>query len=126
MAFEGPAGCGKTHKLVESLRESLGDNPLRDGQRVLAVTYMHGSRRKLEASLRKIPGLAGRYECSTLDSVALRWVRRWRDLLIKLGQQLPAEGDFDQTCSAAAKLMGEPGVRAWIAASFPLVLVDEA
>jgi superfamily I DNA/RNA helicase len=125
-AFEGPAGCGKTYRLLETLRELLSDNVLRDGQRVLAITYMHGSRRKLATSLRVIPGLAGRYECSTLDSVALRWVRRWRDLLVKLGQPLPAERDFDQTCSAAATLIRQPHVCAWVAASFPLIMVDEA
>jgi hypothetical protein len=125
-AFEGQAGCGKTYQLLESVRRSLEEQPLSEGQRVLAITFMHGSRRRIEASLRKIPGLDGRYECSTVDSVALRWVRRWRDLVIQLGLVFPAEGEFDQICSVAAKLVCVPTVRAWLAVSFPVVLVDEA
>ncbi len=93
---------------------------------MLAITYMHGSRRRLEASLRQITGLAGRYECSTLDSVALRWTRRWRALVDKLGLDVPEDGDFDRVCSVAARLLEAEVVRKWVTCAFPALLVDEA
>jgi hypothetical protein len=87
---------------------------------------MHGSRRKLEQSLRKVPGLRGRFECSTLDSVALRWTNRWRSLCARLGYTMPDEGEFDATCALAARLLDMGSVRQWVTASFPVVLIDEA
>ena len=125
IAFEGPAGSGKTFQLLEYLRLALKSQPLQAGQRVLAITFMHGSRRKLEASLRVIPGLRGRYECATVDSVAFRWAQRWQDLAKHRGLQLPEDGAFDKVCAITAQLVSDPMVRDWITASFPLVLVDE-
>jgi hypothetical protein len=49
-AFTGGAGCGKTHQLMALLDEHLLKHPLGDGQKVLALTFMHGSRRRLDES----------------------------------------------------------------------------
>jgi hypothetical protein len=125
-AFEGPAGSGKTYELLSRLERHLASNPLKEGQRVLATTYMHGSRRKLEASLRKIHGLAGRFECSTVDSIALRLSRRWHDFGATLGLPEPGDGEFDQVCQVAANLASQPCVRGWLSTSFPVAIVDEA
>ena len=69
-AVEGAAGCGKTFRLMEALGEALGATPLKEGQRVLALTFMHGARRRLNEKLRSVPGLKGRFECVTVDSFA--------------------------------------------------------
>jgi hypothetical protein len=71
-AFEGPAGAGKTHRLMDELCTALRERPLVAHERVLAVTFMHGSRRRLDARLGAIEVLAGRYEAVTLDSFAWR------------------------------------------------------
>ena len=39
---------------------------------------------------------------------------------------LPGHREFDAVCSVTANLLDVPDVRAWVAKSFPIVLVDEA
>lgn len=126
IAFEGAAGCGKTHRLIETVVEQVRRHPLLDGQRVLATTYMHGSRRRLAGRLRELDNLAGRYECSTLDSIAWRWVWRWRTLAEGMAGGLPSQRDFETVCALAARLLEQPAVRSWAVMSFPITLVDEA
>lgn len=124
-AVEGGAGCGKTHRLMVMLAERLAAHPLADGQRVLALTFMHGSRRRLAERLRTVPDLRGRIECCTIDAFAWRIYRRWRGLAAALGIPVTGEGEFDVVCDAAGLLLEQPAVCAWAAASFPVVLVDE-
>jgi hypothetical protein len=125
-AVEGAAGCGKTFRLMEALGEALGATPLQEGQRVLALTFMHGARRRLNEKLRSVPGLKGRFECVTVDSFAWRLLRRWRGLAAALGVQPLREDQYDAQCDAAGVLLERLEVRGWAAASFPIVLVDEA
>lgn len=124
-AVEGGAGCGKTHRLMEMLSERLITHPLRDGQRVLALTFMHGSRRRLSERLIMIANLRGRVECCTIDALALRIYRRWRGLAAALAIAPATEDQFDAVCAAAGLLLEQPDVCAWVAASFPIILVDE-
>jgi UvrD-like helicase C-terminal domain/AAA domain len=126
IAFEGPAGCGKTHRLMDELAAALRLQPLMPHQFVLALTFMHGSRRRLDARLRGVPGLAGRFEATTLDSFAWRLTQRWRRLAEHLGHRVPGENDFAGTCALAAVLLQKQIVRAWVEMSFPIVVVDEA
>jgi superfamily I DNA/RNA helicase len=125
-AVEGGAGCGKTFELMAALDRTLCEAPLLPGQRVLAVTFMHGAKHRLQERLRSVPALGGRFECATIDSFAWRLVRRWRGLRTALG--IPPIGDeaYDAQCDAAAMLIERQEVRSWVAASFPIVLVDEA
>lgn len=125
-AFTGAAGCGKTHQLMARLKEHLHEHPLSDGQKVLALTFMHGSRRRLDERLASaaIPGRA--YESATIDSFAWRIAHRWQSLLGALGIRAPAVGDYAGICAAAAVLLGQDGVAGWVARSFPVILLDEA
>ena len=125
-AVEGVAGCGKTFRLMEALGEALVVTPLQEGQRVLALTFMHGARRRLNEKLRSVPGLKGRFECVTVDSFAWRLLRRWRGLAAALGVSPLREDQYDAQCDAAGVLLERSEVRGWAAASFPIVLVDEA
>jgi hypothetical protein len=125
-AVEGAAGCGKTVRLMEALGETLGAVPLREGQRVLALTFMHGARRRLHEKLGGIVGLRGRVECVTIDSIAQRLVRRWRGLACAVNMPDLQPDQYDAQCNAAGALLERPEVAAWVAASFPLILVDEA
>ena len=124
-AVEGGAGCGKTYRLMAMLAERLQAHPLDDGQRVLALTFMHGSRRRLSERLRSVENLRGRVECCTIDAYAWRIYRRWRGLAAALAIAPATEGEFDRVCEAAGFLLEQPQVCAWVAASFPIVLVDE-
>lgn len=125
-AFEGPAGCGKTHRLMDELVSALEREPLEAHQRVLAVTFMHGSRRRLESRLSVIESLRGRYEAVVLDGFAWRLIQRWRRLIIHLGFAVPQEHDFDACCELAARLVATPTVAQWVKSSFPIMIVDEA
>lgn len=124
-AVEGAAGCGKTYRLMEMLAETLDEQPLIEGQRVLALTFMHGARRRLSDRLRALEGLRGRAECCTVDAFAWRIYRRWRGLASALGIPVTAEGQYDAVCDLAGLLLEQPQVCSWVAASFPIVLVDE-
>lgn len=124
-AVEGAAGCGKTFRLMEMLAETLAAHPLAEGQRVLALTFMHGARRRLSDRLRSVPGLAARVKCCTVDSFAWRIYHRWRGLATALAIPNLTEDNFDEVCGAAGLLLEQPQVRDWTAASFPIVLVDE-
>lgn len=126
VSFSGGAGCGKTFQLMAALSGHLHRKPLQEGQKVLALTYMHGSRRRLHERLDNLPGLARKHECTTVDSFALRIVRRWQALLQDLGYGAIAPEEHDQVVRAAAAALEQAAVCQWVASSFPVMLVDEA
>ncbi|OXI35996.1 hypothetical protein CFB84_37035 [Burkholderia aenigmatica] len=125
-AFTGGAGCGKTHQLMRSLVEHLEATPLHEGQKVLALTFMHGSRRRLDERLGQLQTLKGRAECSTIDSFAWRLVRRWLSLASTLGFANIDPEQYERVCEAAGALLQNRDVCNWVAATFPILLVDEA
>lgn len=125
-AFIGGAGCGKTHQLMESLDAHLKDFPLKNGQKVLALTFMHGSRHRLEERLEKLPALKRKADCSTIDSFAWRLVRRWVSLATELGFSNITPEQHERVCDAAGALLSIDEVCGWVGATFPVLLVDEA
>lgn len=126
--FEGPAGSGKTHKLVDETVAVAGGLLSSENSKLLALTFMNGARHRLNARFAAVPALRGRFLCSTFDSFATLLARRRRTLLNALPPD-PAEAKmsvFDRTCSEAVRLLEVPAVAAWVAAAYPLVVVDEA
>ena len=123
--IEGPAGTGKTTRLFQELERVLEEAPLAEQQRVLALTKMHGSRRRMDGQLRVISGLRRRYRCRTADSFAWSIVRRWRTLARIKSASVPAEDDYEQVCSVAGDLLAETTVSRWVIRAFPIVVVDE-
>lgn len=111
---------------MEELVAALVAAPLEAHQKVLAITFMHGSRRRLDSRLASIELLRGRYEACVLDSFAWRIIQRWRRLIAHRGLAPPQEHDFDACCSLAAQLVAIPAVASWVRASFPIMIVDEA
>jgi hypothetical protein len=107
------------------LAEELHAHPLSDGQRILALTFMHGARRRLADRLHAVQGLTGRTECVVIDSLAWRLVRRWRGLVAELGLPELQEAHFDAVCDAAGAVLEQPQVLSWAVSSFPIILVDE-
>lgn len=124
VGVEGTAGTGKTYRLMELLAERLAKTPLAGGQRVLALTFMHGSRRRLSQQLSTVRNLGSRFDCLTFDGFAHHLLRRWARLASALS--IPSPGTFDEQCEAAALLLEDDNVRAWVAASYPTLIVDEA
>ena len=123
--FEGPAGSGKTTRLIEKLAAALTAQPLQTHQQVLALTKMHGSRRRMHTRLESVPGLARRFSCTTLDSFAWRLVQRWRTLSRAEGWSEPTESEYDKVCARAGALLQHKIVREWVTRTFPIVAVDE-
>jgi len=125
-AVEGAAGCGKTVRLMNEVEAALAAAPLLQGQRVLALTFMHGARRRLQQKLSAVTALRGHLHCVTFDSFAQRLVGRWRGLATALGAPVLQPDEYDAHCNLAGELLEQPDVARWVAQSFPVVLVDEA
>ena len=125
--FEGGAGTGKTWSLIDELKQYLARSPLSDHQRVLALVFMHGARRRLDERLRSIPELRLRFDCSTIDSFAWQIIKRWRSLARSRSINFCAtsEFDYDSTCGSASILVALQQVRKWLAITYPIVIVDE-
>lgn len=123
--FEGPAGCGKTTRLFEELQQTLETCPLGEHQRVLALTKMHGSRRRMQGRLSALPGLRRRFHCSTVDSFAWRVIRRWGSLARRLSASVLAEDNYEQLCSLAGELLSNDITGPWVTRAFPVVVIDE-
>jgi hypothetical protein len=98
-----------------------------DGQRVLALTFMHGSRFRLMDRL-AMSSARPRYECSTFDRFAWELCRRWRSRLRAAGIVLANDDDapnYDATCAAAGILLKADDVVKWITLRYPVVVIDE-
>jgi len=124
--FEGEAGSGKTFSLSTTLASQIQATPLGNGQKVLALTFMHGSRRRLHSRLQLVPGLHQRFTCCTIDSLAWQITRRWRSLGRAAVGAVPDESaGYDATCEVAVEILKSAEVGRWIARTYPIVVVDE-
>jgi len=125
-AFIGGAGCGKTFHLLEELETALTDEPLESHQQILALTFMHGSRRRLEDKLLQLNTVKRQFECSTIDSFSWRIIRRWRTLVTDLGIRTVNHDEYEIVCYIASLLLQHDFVARWVAKTFPYILLDEA
>lgn len=125
--FEGAAGTGKTHNLVGRAGELAKGGVLGDGHKLLALTFMNGARRRLDARLGDNSAFRRRFDCQTFDVFARMLAARRRSLITpEMQEQANALNEFDGPCALAAGLLANEPIRQWVARSFPLVLVDEA
>jgi hypothetical protein len=122
VGFEGPAGTGKTYELIESVRGRVNAPGILPHQRVLALTFMHGSRRRLDERLARPVETRGRSSCVTIDSFAGHILRRWQ----AGAGNLPDMNKFDEVCDGCGSLLERPEIARWVAASFPVIAIDEA
>ena len=127
--FEGAAGTGKTHNIIEETRSLVAQDILGEHSRILALTFMNGARRRLLFRLGQHREFRRRYECQTFDVFARRMVAR-RQSILRNKDELRARaeplGEFDGPCCLAFGLLQDERVRQWVASSYPLILVDEA
>lgn len=133
----GEAGAGKTRTLMEQAAICGARLIKKPHQCALAMVVMHGARRQLQLTLRSYcPDLP--VAVSTIHSFALKIVNRWRRCL---GLALPlticesscqfverygrTQATFDEIVRLACSLLESATVRATLAESHPLVIVDE-
>jgi hypothetical protein len=122
--FTGAAGTGKTHRLMLEVDAWLSSQQLGDDQHVLALTRMHGSRRRLAERLSSSTARQ-RFLCMTLDRFAWLVASRWRALVESLGGVRNDDLDYDATAMAAAAVLRCRAARVWMRARYPLIIVDE-
>lgn len=133
----GYAGTGKTTWLMQKANALTPSFLTAQHHTLLAITRMHGARRRVQADLRKsCPAI--RCSVSTIDGFALSILNRWRTTL---GYSRPihavnedvdfadslfgTEANFDRVLTAAASLLQSSTVRNVISGSYPLILIDE-
>lgn len=73
-----------------------------------------------------LQNLKGKTECATIDSFAWRLVRRWRSLAAAFGFVNIESSEYERVCDAASALAHVKEVYNWVAATFPILVVDEA
>jgi len=115
--------------------------PQREWQKyeaVLALTFMHGSRKRLESNLKFVKSdFKVKYECSTIDSFVLNLLNKFRSYLslrkpinVSLNGS-DSEGQFeiqltlDTIHKKAITLLNCNSVKAFISNSYPYIIVDE-
>ena len=106
--FEGPAGSGKTYNLNHALKRLLTSRPLLADEAVLGITYLHGSRRRMHATLGKLVLVQGRFYACTVDSLVRSVVFRWRSLGKEIDPNLDVTcttPDFKTFCRVGAALL---------------------
>lgn len=118
------AGSGKTTALVAAVNESVFSGLLSGGRRVLALTKMHGSRRRMHERLQGQAALKGAFDCMVLDSFAWQLVRRWRSLAAAANADVDSLG-YDAICDLAGALLERPNVAQWVARHYAALVVDE-
>lgn len=137
IAVVGQAGTGKTTWLMQQAGELAPRFLTADHHRLLAITRMHGSRRRLHLKLLEI---CPTIPCSitTIDGFALSLLNRWRR---SLGYAKPiqpvddetafsdtifgTEAGFSHILVASTGLLRSKTVKAVTQESYPLVMIDE-
>ncbi len=138
--YIGQAGTGKTTKLIAVLEGLVEEKQLTDNNAILAITFMHGSRKRLTAKLSFLSKRGIKVECQTIDSFCFRILLRYRRFLginkeIQVSE-LCKENDIidkgnlillgiNSVRKYAIDLLKNEVVRTQLSVSFPIVVVDE-
>lgn len=134
--YTGQAGTGKTYSLVQQLKVDIPKREWKKHESVLALTFMHGSRKRLEASLQFLRrDCKLNCECTTIDSFAAALVSRFRtylgiDKVIRPANEFSENAyecclTLDVIKEKAVLLLTMDAVKNYIANSYPIVVVDE-
>lgn len=136
----GHAGTGKTTLLLERVAFHAPALANSDHHKILALTFMHGSRQRLEENLSSHSACKRlKRTVITIDSFALKLVNQyWASLGYKhpvvasgscantpLIQHHKTYLHFDEVVADATKLLGFSAIRSGVSNSYPLILIDE-
>jgi AAA domain/UvrD-like helicase C-terminal domain len=138
IVYTGQAGTGKTYSLMQLLTQILPQREWQKYEAVLALTFMHGSRKRLESNLKFVKSdFKVKCECSTIDSFALNILNRFRSYL-NLSKPISvslngadSEGQFeiqltlDTIHNNTINLLNCESVKAFISNSYPYIIIDE-
>jgi superfamily I DNA/RNA helicase len=138
IVYTGQAGTGKTYSLMQRLTQILPQREWQNYEAILALTFMHGSRKRLESNLKFVNiDFKVKCECSTIDSFALNILNRFRSYL-DLSKPISVnfngadfEGQYeiqltlDTIHNYTIKLLNYESVRAFISNSYPYIVIDE-
>ena len=138
VVYTGQAGTGKTYSLMQLLTQLLPQREWVKHEAVLALTFMHGSRKRLESNLKFVKNdFKVKCECSTIDSFALSILNRFRSYLnlckpisVSLNGS-DSEGQFeiqftlDTIHINTINLLNYESVKAFISNSYPYIIIDE-
>ena len=134
--IEGQAGTGKTTRLLAKAKELGPILVQREYQRVLAMSFMHGARRRLVDKFHADCPLLPTH-ITTIDAFALDIVNRWRLILgfslpVSIGTSRNSDDSlystlfgFSDVLGKAAELLASSSVGRVIGDTFPLVVIDE-
>lgn len=133
----GQAGTGKTTWLMDKALELAPDYITAEHHSLLAITRMHGARRRVQMKLRD-SSASFSFSVSTIDGFALSILNRWRR---SLGYKLPiqavngesdfietlfgTEASFERILQKATLLLKSQTIQNILSESFPLILIDE-
>ncbi|MBS9403703.1 AAA family ATPase [Halomonas sp. TRM85114] len=117
------AGCGKTEKIVRTVK-AISDDP-RVSKRCLILTHTFAGVDVLQKRLRKINVPASSYRIDTIASWCLRFAKSYPKTsgVKKVNPQ--SNKDWSEVYPAAVKLLGSHGIDDVILATYACVFVDE-
>lgn len=138
--FIGQAGTGKTTRIIQELESTIDTVQWTERNSILAITFMHGSKRRLASKLRIFERKGIQVECQTIDGMCLRIVQRYRRYLgiskavqvsEFVGDDEMKENSREFQCGinairkCALELISFTTVQESIKSSFPIIVIDE-
>lgn len=139
IAYIGGAGTGKTTQLINELEALIKLVSWSKFNGVLALTFMHGSRRRLEKKLSFLKNHNIQYKCITIDAFSTQMVERFRSYFsvlkntltdyekyyIENQQARTSIVDWNLIRNLFIKLLTFKVIQDYLANSYPIVIVDE-
>lgn len=138
VAYIGQAGTGKTTRLIGKLSESIDFVSWPASASILAITFMHGSRRRLEDKLKIIQQKGVQVSCKTIDSFSLNLLERYRSYLGIKNSIIVVENPDEFNEKEDKLLIGRNRIRQManelldfkivkevLGFSYPIIIVDE-
>ena len=138
IVYTGQAGTGKTYSLMQLLAQILPQREWQKYEAVLALTFMHGSRKRLESNLKFVNNdFKVKCECSTIDSFAINILNRFRSYLnfskpinvswngVDSESQFEIQLTLDTIHNYTIDLLNNESVKAFISNSYPYIIIDE-
>lgn len=141
IGYIGQAGTGKTTALIKNLEKLLDQVEWRDHYVLLAITFMHGSRKRLSQKLQNFSRNGKRVECQTIDSFSIFLLNRYRRF-VGISKQIIISSDESETPfinerpdsvivnltyarDKVCDLLNLKVVRDCIRNTYPIIVVDE-